>query len=212
MFFKKTPKHDGLIGFYGLSEWWHTSFTDEEKETILEKYSRYNSQHQLLTGFVDERAQTAVAFLAYLAQWFTTVDPVISAKMMEKAEGLLESALPTEMKFSILASCIEIYYKTKDSQNFITRFDRAGKSLMEILPDYEPFHLESGMRFKIDSYCLILLVAVYKKAGRYPEAAYIATQAKSKNWPGDWDHQLSIIKKKQQLFGTGQKIIHARPK
>jgi hypothetical protein len=86
------PKVDGLLGYYGLADWWLTTFTPAEREHIEATYQPMGMRpgsHPLTQG---KRAssQTATDFLSGLASWFRKADDAsiavrIRAKMDELA-------------------------------------------------------------------------------------------------------------------------------
>lgn len=64
-------KVEGLIAFYGLQDWWFSSFTDEEREYIDARYQPMGAPSRTLTqGIILERRQPAPEFLNGLASWF----------------------------------------------------------------------------------------------------------------------------------------------
>jgi hypothetical protein len=86
---------DGLLGYYGLGEWWLSTFSEAERQHIEARYQPMGAPpaSRLLTrGPISSTSQTAVEFLSGLAGWFRTVDDAslalrIRAKMDELSQS-----------------------------------------------------------------------------------------------------------------------------
>jgi hypothetical protein len=90
-----TPKIEGLLGYYGLSDWWLSTFTPTEREHIEATYQPMGARpgtHPLTQGRIGSTSQTAGDFLSGLASWFRKSDDAsiaqrIRAKMDELAQA-----------------------------------------------------------------------------------------------------------------------------
>ena len=83
-------KVEGLIAWYGLQEWWFSSFTNEEREYIDNRYQPMEAPpHTLTKGTVFERPQPAPIFLNVLNTWFrTSRDSIIAERIHRKLTEL----------------------------------------------------------------------------------------------------------------------------
>ncbi len=74
---------DGLLAYYGLQEWWFSSFSDNEREYIDNRYQPMGFQlHSLTKGIISETNISAPEFLNGLKTWFSnTSDPTICERI-----------------------------------------------------------------------------------------------------------------------------------
>jgi hypothetical protein len=67
----KQGKVGGIIAFYGLQEWWFSSFSNDEREYIDSRYQPMGvSPHILTRGKIYDLQQPAPEFLNGLSTWF----------------------------------------------------------------------------------------------------------------------------------------------
>ena len=89
---KPTPQVEGLLGYYGLGEWWLTTFSQAERDAIEIRYQPMGvrpGSHPLTQGRIGFTSQTAVDFLSGLANWFRTVDDAtIAQRIRTKMDSL----------------------------------------------------------------------------------------------------------------------------
>ena len=91
----RQPKVEGLLGYYGLGEWWLSTFTSTERERIEAAYQPMSDRpgsHPLTQGRVKSTSQTAIDFLSGLASWFRKVaDASISQRIRAKMDELAQA-------------------------------------------------------------------------------------------------------------------------
>lgn len=78
----------GQIGYYRLQDWWLTTFTSEEQNHIVQKYSPFGTSSSigLVAGEVSFTSQSAVEFLRSLASWFNNkADKHLGKRILDKA-------------------------------------------------------------------------------------------------------------------------------
>ena len=90
---RKNKRVQGMIGYFGLEDWWYTSFSDQERDYIRQVYQPMGAYEDLLTsGMVSYTTQTLMGFLYGLAGWFTKQqDRPIAYKILKKTEELLDA-------------------------------------------------------------------------------------------------------------------------
>jgi len=91
-----TPKVAGIIGYYGLSDWWFNSFTEDERKFINYRVRTLRAGPNALiegTPFIitNSTHNTVSSFLINLAFWFRTPkDNSICRRIAVKAFELAE--------------------------------------------------------------------------------------------------------------------------
>lgn len=89
-FFKK-KRIGGIIGFFGLQDWWLNSFTPQERDYIIKKFQPLGmgGSNSLIAGTISDTSETAVGFLQNLSGWFNNPrDKHMAVKILNKAEEL----------------------------------------------------------------------------------------------------------------------------
>ena len=94
MFGKSLKPPAGFIKYFGLTDWWLTTFTVEEREKIVSTFQPLGGPPDSLTaGDVTYSNGTAVGLLSPLAGWFRNAeDRSIAYRIIEKAEELASQA------------------------------------------------------------------------------------------------------------------------
>jgi hypothetical protein len=80
----------GLIRYYGLEDWWQTTFSDKERSRVIERYRPLGlSEVPLASGEVGYSSHSIDLFLSGLATWFRShEDRNIQQKINEKLRSL----------------------------------------------------------------------------------------------------------------------------
>lgn len=90
-----TTKVEGLLGYYGLGEWWLATFSQAERDAIEARYQPMGARpgnSPLTHGRVRSMSQTTVDFLSGLASWFRKVDDAtIAQRIREKMDELTQA-------------------------------------------------------------------------------------------------------------------------
>lgn len=79
-------KVEGLIACYGLEEWWFSSFSDNKREYIDNRYQPMGAPpHTLTQGKISQREQPTPEFLNGLNTWFRSKnDSAIAERIHQK--------------------------------------------------------------------------------------------------------------------------------
>ena len=70
MRFWQKPTVEGLIAYYRLTDWWFSSFTEEERKLIDERYQPMGMPPHVLTRGQRTSSLPVTEFLNGLATWF----------------------------------------------------------------------------------------------------------------------------------------------
>ena len=94
MFGRSNKAPAGLIKYFGLTDWWLTAFTEEERKKIVSTFQPLGGPLDSLTvGDITYSTGTAVGLLSPLAGWFRNEeDRSIAFRIIEKAEELASQA------------------------------------------------------------------------------------------------------------------------
>ena len=85
----KKPKIGGLIAYYRLTEWWLSTFTEEERKLIEERYKPMGASPHLPTQGQRNSSLPVAEFLNGLATWFRSrQDASIADRIFKKIEQL----------------------------------------------------------------------------------------------------------------------------
>src|SRR5665647_1529813 len=117
-FGKKDKKIGGDIGFYGLADWWLTTFTEEERrymESVYQPMTAGSSGGQtssLTSGHILSSSQSVCGFLGTFAGWFHKADDrYLAYRIFDKAEQVPGNTLD---KHFLYHQMIKTYYPDRD--------------------------------------------------------------------------------------------------
>lgn len=201
-FFRRQKDADvkGEIGYFGLTEWWVSTFTEAEREYIDAKYQPMGAPpHTLTRGTIQYSTASSAQLLWGLATWFRKPEDFsIASRILEKAEmeslardgviglhftylGMIETNYRMRDKVpGALDKAIEYCYKQ------ITLAPKAAKAFKQQSPKM-PLPRHTGFE---------QLAIVREKQGDYAEAIQLSQQAQKQGWAGDWDKRILRCKKK----------------
>jgi tetratricopeptide (TPR) repeat protein len=202
---RKQEKVRGAIAYYGLTDWWLSTFTEKERKYIERKFRPMGSGPDSLTkGHVEHTGKTSGVLLHQTASSFTDAkDFDIARRLLEKAEqeclaqddtvGLhytyswmskiyfdMRVEVPGALELTIDACEKSIALATKAA----TALRKAGRGGL-------PSH--GGYRS---------LALIREEQGDYQEAIRLYKAAKKQGWSGDWNEQ--IARCQQQLREQGE--------
>jgi hypothetical protein len=203
--FGKSPKLPaGFIKYFGLTDWWLTSFTEEEREKIVSTFQPLGGPPDSLTaGDVTYSNGTAVGLLSPLAGWFHHAeDRSIAYRIIEKAEELASQADVLERHFLYQAK-IQAYYP------FYNKDDFALPLTIEACEQQIKMSLEAAKAFR-EKYRGELpahigyqqLAIIREKQGDFESAIKISQKASDEGWAGDWENRIERCKKKAAKRAT----------
>jgi len=197
--FGKSPKAPaGLIKYFGLTNWWLTTFTEEERKKIVSTFQPLGgSPDSLIVGDITYSTGTAAGLLSALAGWFRNgEDRSIAFRIIEKAEELTSQAEVLERHFLYQAK-IQTYYPFCDKDDFalpraieaceqqIKMSLEAARAFREKYPGELPAHIGYQQ-----------LAIIREKQGNFEAAINISQKACEEGWAGDWENRIERCKKK----------------
>jgi hypothetical protein len=211
--FKRKPKVDGYIAYFGLTDWWLSTFTESERNHIEDVYRPLGSDDRPLTsGEVDWTSQKGPSLLSGLANWFKEPeDWSITCRFLDKADELLERDFDSldiiDVHF-IYHDMITITFKhRKTDPNAFDMMVVACKKQIAIAPQTAQALIEErSEEERMNGFGWILpghygyshLIQYHEGRGNYSEAIQISEQAKDQGWNGNWDNWIAKCEKKLQ--------------
>jgi len=188
----------GLIKYFGLTDWWLTAFTEEERKKIVSSFQPLGAPPDSLTvGDITYSSGTAVGLLSPLAGWFRNEqDRSIAFRIVEKAEELASQADVLDRHFLYQAK-IQIYYPFRDKDDFALRRAieaceqqikmslEAARAFREKYPGELPAHIGYQQ-----------LAIIREKQGDFESAINLSQKAYEGGWAGDWENRIERCKKK----------------
>lgn len=198
----RSDKIGGFIGYYGLTEWWLSSFSESERKYIVKTFNPMGSSgERLISGNIDYFSHSPSRLLFDLAGWFKKKeDRTIAFRLLEKAEELLnESSDILDVHF-FYSNKISIYYKHREvEQSALEIAIESCKKQIEIAPKAKKAFLEaeafkdgplpSHLGFK-------QLAIIEEKHKNYKQAIKLCKEAYQQGWSGDWENRIERYKKK----------------
>lgn len=196
-----TPKSNctggGDIGYYGLTNWWTTSFSSQERNYILSKYQPMGlgpsrgKDNSLVSGKISYSSAGVVAFLSGLASWFSkTEERPIAHKILAKAESKIDDSTPVLDLHFLYNHQISIYYKDRADPIFFDKAVRACEKQIELSkPAMAAFKNDMG-DFLPSHRGFNQLAIIYEKQKRYKETIQLCERAQTDEWRGDWQKRI----------------------
>jgi hypothetical protein len=200
--FRRKPEN-GAIDHYGLTEWWLSTFSAEERDYINGRYRPMGTSGAQLVGEwspgdARSRAQ-AGTFLVGLASWFRSREVRdIALRILAKAEEVSGvSGSVTDRHFAY-QGLIQTHYRDRDArpgalddaiaacQNQITIAPKVAAAMRR---EYRGEPLPRHVGFD-------QLVVIRAKQGDYPEAVRLCREADRQGWRGDWDKRMEKYEKR----------------
>jgi hypothetical protein len=189
---------EGEIEYFGLSKWWLTEFTEDERKYIEAKFQPLSIEFSVETGprlgntvgssltrgKIEESSGTAGGLLSALAGWFKAPgDRSLGRKMLAKAEELSQDLL--DLHFTYLGM-IEVYYRDRDHEpGMLEEAIRACEKQISIAPRAAAqFRAEFSHELPAHT-GFHQLAIIREKAGDFEEAVRLSQEASEMGWAGD---------------------------
>ncbi len=188
---------DGYIGAYELSEWWFDTFTDEERNYIVEKYTPLGlSSCTLIEGTVSVNTHVSI-FLATLASWFSTkADLSIAIRMLDKAAELFNNKIKITDKHFYFMNNLQLYYKDRENEQSLEKAIYYCTKQIELAPQAKAEFLKENNTRLPKHVGYEQLAIIEEKRDNIEKALELSLQAKAEGWNNDWDSRISKLEKK----------------
>ena len=193
----------GLIGRFGLSKWWYSTFSDEERK-VIRQVTANSSFSKLDRGDASGLLYSKGGFLCVLTSCFSRKDRrPIGRRIALEAERNLASVKETVNLHFAIHDLVEFWYACRhdftDAREAAMRTCRAqvqiARSVKKALRSEDRKlggpHDDVG-HAGYDRLCMML-----KEEGQTVEAAEVAKDAK-RYWGGNWDRFIHPEKPKKK--------------
>lgn len=201
----------GLIGHYGLTDWWLTVFTPQESDALESEYAQSRGTaagggligltRGMVQGFTPK--QSPARFVAGLAPLVDEVahdkEPAVWAKAEELA---LASGSLLELHAVYSGSVTAFYARRDEDEQFMQAALGAAEELVRMAPEVaEEYRRQRPGRDLPPHRGFKLLAVLAEKRGDDDEALSLCRQAQEQGWAGDWDVRVARLEEKQRSEG-----------
>lgn len=198
-FLKGKQQVKGTIGFFGLADWWLSSFSEEEQKFIQNKFQPLGSSGDSLTsGEIGWTSETAVGLLQSLAGWFLKEDErPIAYKLLAKAEELSKSGARIIDVHFMYGQKLELSYKDREKPGYLEKAIEACIQQINLAP-------KAADAFRTEFKDLSLpghkgyqqLAIILEKKMMFKDAIDLCARAQEQGWAGDWEKRIERYKRK----------------
>lgn len=197
--FGRKPRVAGFIAAYGLTDWWHKTFSDSEREAMTANYQPMGLPFlRSLTEGDMTRHGSSRGFLTTLAGWYN--NPL----MRPLAKRILHKAIETKdgntMDDHFLYSqVVDVYYPDRETDpNALDlviwacerQIDMQGKAGKQFKKDFPKLPLPHHNGFT-------QLAILREKQNRFDDAIRLSRDARKAGWAGDWDKRIQRLEAKK---------------
>lgn len=197
------PKPRGAIGQLDLSDWWSETFTEAEREWMIDTYAPTGgASRSLVEGAPSGVVRRRFSFLSNAAAWFNKPEGKRCAlAFATKAMEAYGEPMPLMDRHFALASLCGVFYRWRDE---VPGALEAAVSACELSMT---IHEEVAAAFLLDMgvvpahACFRQLRIIEEKRGNYDRAIEICDIASSAGWKDDWDGRKAklLVKKARAL-------------
>ena len=199
-FLNKKPTIKGEIGYFNLSEWWLSEFSDEERDHIIKIYQPMGSSgDSLVKGEITSTTQSAIGLLSVLAGWFDNEkDRKFAYRLLKKAEELINDTSNIVDIHFLFMNKLKIYYKDRNKDSdALNKSVEACKQQIEIAPKVKmAFQKEYGNDPLPGHSGFEQLAIIEEKQKKFDSVIEISKKALEQGWAGDWEKRIERCNKK----------------
>lgn len=203
----RKKKIKGLIGYYGLVDWWLSTFSKRERQHIEQTFRPLGSNPSngpLISDDVSYFSQSVVCFLSHLAGWFSKKqDRTIAFRIIQKAEELAatNAVSPLDVHF-LFHNKLTLYYKDRENSESLNMAIHAcrqqitisDKVVREFQTTYKGDPLPGHKGYA-------QLAIILKKQKHFDQAIELCSQAMRQGWGGDWEKWIQRYRKTVERAG-----------
>lgn len=196
--FSSRPKVGGQIAYFGLTHWWLSAFSEEERRHI---------DHMLgiASGDVTYSSGTAASLLSAVATNFHKPGERRMARLMlKKAEELgIADRNALDLHFVYLGMIETFYRDRKEDPNALAEAIGACEKQIDLAQQATVAWKHQYPREGLPAHTGYTQLAIIRqKQGNLDEAIRLCKQARAQGWAGDWEERIVRY----------EKVRHKRPK
>jgi hypothetical protein len=194
-------KVKGHIGYFGLADWWLSSFSDHERRYIQGRYQPLGlSGNSLTSGDLSCSSQSVVRFLCGLAGWFGKPgDRRIACRILAKAEELSANEEHALDRHFLYGEKLSLYYKDREDPAFLDKAIQACKEQISVADRAaRAFHAEYKGQALPGHKGYQQLAIILEKQNQFNEAITLCSRAAEQGWAGDWEKRIGRLQKKRK--------------
>lgn len=202
---------NGLIKLYNLTDWWNSTFSNEEKNHIIDAYSPIGMPRKsLVKGEFLDSGNSVISFLTNLSSWFNKAkDRYIAIEILKKAELLVDEKTPPLEYHFLLQHIIRVHYSNRrEDTNSLNKALWACTEQIEFAP-------KAAIAFKNENNFSDLpihvgyeeIVKVNEKEKKLQEAIFYCKKALEEGWRGNWTDKIDRFQKKMNNAGFKQEFF-----
>ena len=199
--FKRQPKIEGAIGYFGLADWWLSTFSECERERIESLYRPmgHSSPRPLTQGQIILTSQRPAQLLWALAGWLQKPpDRLLARRVLAEALELAEAEGDVLDQHFTYQAMIDTFYRDRDTdaealETAITACESqialAPKAALAFRGEYSDSPLPAHRGFQ-------QLAIIREKQRNYAEAIRVCRRALEQGWAGDWERRIGRCEKR----------------
>lgn len=196
---------EGEIGYFGLGEWWLSTFSPDEREYIERSVKPFrvgtggsdSNSRPLTQGKIASTGTTACNVLSGIPVWLKRPEDLsIARRCFEKAEEVGRDNV-LDLHFLYL-QMIRIFYGFRDfDPSLLDEAVEACEKQIAIASRAAKAFLSSGLFAKLPEHTgYKQLSIIYEKQGRFSEALQLSERAQREGWNGDWEKRIARLRTK----------------
>lgn len=200
LFFTNKKKPKGLIGYYGLEEWWLETLSESERNEIKRSSNPLGfSKDKLDNGKIEYSSQSVIGFLNDLSTYFRNTEQIdIRLKILKHAEGIIDHDTPIVDIHFLYSALISTFYKGREINEEYYNLSKAySEKQIAISPEvakaFKKEHPNAPLSGHAGYYRLCVSLM---KEGHYKKVIELASKAKKEGWIADWDKRIERATKK----------------
>ena len=197
----------GLLGYFGLTDWWLRDFSDQERALIEGRYEPMgmSAERPLTSGTFHGSSRTATHLLSSLAGWVNRPgERHLARRILAKAVELADSEnAPVLDRHFLQQHILQANYPDREDpeamaaaiqacEGQIALAEQAATAFQAEYPG-EPLPQHVGYK---------QLTIIHDKRGDYDAAIALCQQARAQGWNGDWDTRIARLEKKAAEKGA----------
>ena len=208
----KLPEYKGLIGYFGLSNWWNLNFTLDEQNYIVSNYIERTYFDELYDNRKFKYLRACILTEEEIELWTESVlqfvtsltigydnkkDREISLKILEKAEELINDTIPPLDLHYFLHTKIKTFYRLRElNSRYLEIALKACEQQIEISPlTLKAFRSSLyGYGFIPSPIGYTQLAIVKEREKKFEEVIIFCQKALNEGWNGDWQKRIDRCK------------------